>query len=49
MAGVISTADSFYSLAGMPSGPVALCGFRLVSNLMMPGTWTWMSCICIPG
>ena len=38
-AGVISLAVSFSRRAGILSGPVALCGFKLVKSFMTPFWW----------
>jgi hypothetical protein len=38
-AGVISLAVSFSRRAGILSGPVALCGFKLVNSFMKPLWW----------
>ena len=42
MAGAISSAVYFNSLAGTPSGPEALCGLRFLRSLVIPGTRMWM-------
>ena len=41
-AGAISSAATLRIRAGIPSGPVALCGLRSESNLVMPETETVM-------
>jgi hypothetical protein len=38
-AGVISLAVSFSRRPGILSGPVALCGFKLVKSFMTPLWW----------
>ena len=43
----ISLAVSFNTLAGILSGPVALCGFRAFNCFHMP--FTPMSSVCIEG
>ena len=43
----ISLAVSFNTLAGISSGPVALCGFRASNCFLMP--FTPMSSVCIEG
>ena len=44
----ISLAVSFNTLAGISSGPVALCGFK-ASNCFLTTPFTPMSNVCIEG
>ena len=43
--GEINSLHSFSILLGILSGPAALCGFRLFSNLFMPVSVMLMFCI----
>ena len=43
--GEITSLHSFNILLGILSGPAALCGFRLFSNLFMPVSVMLMFCI----
>ena len=45
MAGASSLATSFNNLAGTPSGPAALCGFKFRNNLATPEQLTIMSSV----